>query len=877
MWHDVTLTNMKAPALAALMAIFMPCFDAAAADDWNVVWTSPSRDAQGSMPLGNGDIGLNAWVEPSGELVFYVSKTDAWDDYGRLLKVGRVRVTMDPAPVMTPFRQELAMESGTLVVRYGDGTTLRLWADANHPVVHVESQSSKPMTVTAGIEMWRTEPRTVRAFECSDVLNQKPGNPTMVLEPDHLVSGLSDRTAWYHHNIKSVGPAEHAAIQGMADFPRVDPLLHRTFGAVITTPHPNRLDDGRLQSNLATQHRFDIHVLTQHPSTPEAWLQSAKQLADDQSAQSIASLRAAHEKWWSEFWNRSWIRAHSTVASSPVPSNNHPLKIGEDQQGGTRFGGQIRNVIKPANTSGPFSIAAEVQPNQDGGGRIFDQIQIGGTDGFLLDMPQPGSLRLIVGSQQKIITGALPAGKWSTVTLTAAQPEVVVSVNGQKVLGLPAAGAGDAAQELSRMVAMQRFITACGGRGAFPIKFNGSIFTMPAHGDPDYRKWGPGYWWQNSRLPYISACANGDYDLLEPLFAMYADRLRPYHMQRTKNYFGFENAAYFPECVLFWGDIFNETYGWTPVAQRKDPLQQSGWHKWEWVAGPELVWMMLEAYEHTGDLTLLQKRIVPTADAVIRFFDQYYKTNADGKLVMHPAMACETWWDCTNPMPELAGLRAITAKLLALPHSLVAAETRTDWQSFAAKLAPLPVRETPTGHALAPAEKFAAKSNVENPELYAVFPFRLCAFEKDNRDLGIQALHHRWDRGHSGWRQDDIFMAYLGLTDEAKSAVTARSQHHDPNARFPAFWGPNYDWTPDQDHGGVLIKATQAMLMQTDGQAIYLLPAWPSDWDVSFKLHAPSHTTVECELKGGKIIRLLVTPESRRKDVICAAPYHLKN
>jgi alpha-L-fucosidase 2 len=26
---------------------------------YNVVWTSPSRDAAGSMPLGNGDLGIN--------------------------------------------------------------------------------------------------------------------------------------------------------------------------------------------------------------------------------------------------------------------------------------------------------------------------------------------------------------------------------------------------------------------------------------------------------------------------------------------------------------------------------------------------------------------------------------------------------------------------------------------------------------------------------------------------------------------------------------------------------------------------------------------------------------------------------------------------
>jgi hypothetical protein len=49
---------------------------------------------------------------------------------------------------------------------------------------------------------------------------------------------------------------------------------------------------------------------------------------------------------------------------------------------------------------------------------------------------------------------------------------------------------------------------------------------------------------------------------------------------------------------------------------------------------------------------------------------------------------------------------------------------------------------------------------------------------------------------------------------------------------------------------------------------IYLLPAWPKDWNVSFKLHTPGKTTVECTYRAGKIEHLRVTPELRRKDVV---------
>jgi len=89
-----------------------------------------------------------------------------------------------------------------------------------------------------------------------------------------------------------------------------------------------------------------------------------------------------------------------------------------------------------------------------------------------------------------------------------------------------------------------------------------------------------------------------------------------------------------------------------------------------------------------------------------------------------------------------------------------------------------------------------------------------------------------------------------------------------PDSRFPAFWGPNFDWIPDQCNGSVILSTLQYMLMQTDGKKIILLPAWPKEWNADFKLHAPYNTTLEGRVVNGEVIDLKVTPESRRKDVI---------
>jgi hypothetical protein len=182
----------------------------------------------------------------------------------------------------------------------------------------------------------------------------------------------------------------------------------------------------------------------------------------------------------------------------------------------------------------------------------------------------------------------------------------------------------------------------------------------------------------------------------------------------------------------------------------------------------------------------------------------------------------------------------------------------------------LTTRATPDGPALAPAGKFAVHNNVENPELYPVFPFRQVTARspEPERAKALNALRHRWHRGHTGWRQDDLFMAWLGLADETRDAVLTRSRSHDRGQRYPAFWAPHYDWTPDQTHGGVLMTAVQAMVLQAEGDAIHLLPAWPDDWNVSFRLHAPGKTVVEGRAEGTRIVDLKVHPPERAKDVV---------
>ena len=208
------------------------------------------------------------------------------------MKVGAVRIKVGdgPAERTRKFRQILTTKDGTLSASYGEGEAqvdLRLWLDANRPVICVEAQTAKPSTASAMLELWRNAATELAEKQVSDVLNSGIfPQKIVVVEPDTVLSGLKDRIGWYHRNIKSVGPALLAKMQGVDDFPRADPLLHRTFGALIASGRPQRVDDRTLQSTAGTSHLFEIAVLTQHPATADQWIGETQTILDAASIRS---------------------------------------------------------------------------------------------------------------------------------------------------------------------------------------------------------------------------------------------------------------------------------------------------------------------------------------------------------------------------------------------------------------------------------------------------------------------------------------------------------------------------------------------------------------------------------------------------------------
>lgn len=219
-------------------------------------------------------------------------------------------------------------------------------------------------------------------------------------------------------------------------------------------------------------------------------------------------------------------------------------------------------------------------------------------------------------------------------------------------------------------------------------------------------------------------------------------------------------------------------------------------------------------------------------------------------------------------------------KLLRLPPSIASAAQKSRWEAFAALVPPLPMSAGATP-ALRPCARCPpGTSNSENPELYAVHPYRLLTAARAGNGSApalapaARAFAARRNTGDVGWNQNAMDAALLGMAAAARGFVEARA-HTAPATgyRFPAFMPAFQDCAPQVDHLAVFSNALTYMLLQQRddaAQSVVLLPAWPCEWDVDFELHAPLNTTVSGALRGGELT-YAVSPPSRAAAVSAAA------
>lgn len=726
------------------------------------------------MPCGGGSIGLNVWVE-NNELLFYISKSDAFEENNTLNKLGRVRISVSPNPFEnSEFKQELKLNDGYISissVKGSEKTEFTVWVDVFRPLVHVDMESSVARTLTATYESWRFETFKLRKGEDFQGSCKSAPFDTVYMYKDS-VSFQNNALSFFHRNHDYTIFDVNVKLQGLDSIkPKLhNPIKNNTYGGLMygTDMIPAGNTSGKyvdteykgwsLQSKKAVyKQSVELSLFTSQTGSIKEWNDGLDKVVADARANS-KTARIQTIDWWHQFWNRSHI------------------------------------VINPAKPD--------------------------------------------------------PAGKsW----------------------------------QIGRNYQLFRYMLGCNAYGTYPTKFNGGLFTYDPvftdtskHFTPDFRNWGGGTMTaQNQRLVYFPMLKSGDIDMMKPQFDFY-ERMRRNTELRSEYYWGHQGAG-FTEQIENYGLSNPAEYNWNRPAYFDKGYDYNPWLEYLWDTSLEFCFMILETQRYSNkDIT----EYIPLIESCLTFFKEHYRYLArmrgtkeftdEGKLILYPTSGAETYKMAYNSTSTITALKTVLTHLLALPEDYLIAEKRNYWKSFLSCIPDIAYTECSGYITIAPAQSYERIQNVESPQLYPVFPWDMFGIGKPGLDTAVNTW--KYDplvnkfRSHLGWKQDVIWAARLGLIGDAKELIEKKLGNSDN--RFPAFWGPGFDWTPDNNWGGSGMIGLQEMLMQTTDDKIYLLPSWPSEWDVDLKLNAPKSTTVECVVKNGKIEKLIVTPMERQKDVV---------
>lgn len=446
---------------------------------------------------------------------------------------------------------------------------------------------------------------------------------------------------------------------------------------------------------------------------------------------------------------------------------------------------------------------------------------------------------------------------------------------------------GRGVSDITRNYTLFRYMMGCNATAEWPTKFNGGLFCFDPVGvgknfafTPDYRRWGGGtHTAQNQRLLYWPLLKSGDYDLLPQQLDFYSRLLKTAEL-RTKVYWN-HNGACFTEQLENFGLPEHDEYlrtGQKRPAELEPGLQYNAWLEYTWDTVLEFCQIAFDAESYCGmDIS----SYVPIAESVLTFFDEHYRllarrrgikeTDEHGKLVLFPSSGAETYKMAYNATSTCAALSKVTGSLIGYLKAHGADSARiARWEAFRKSVPGLSYRELDGHKVIAPAVVWGRVNNTEPIQLYPVYPWHIYGVGLPDIEVARNTWHYdpfvRKNAGVTSWEQANIWAADLGLADEAM-ALAKRKLGNGPH-RFPAFWGPGHDWTPDHNWGGSGMIGLQEMLVQEAGGKIYLFPAWPKDHNVHFRLHLSQQTTIEARMKDGHAELISITPKAREQQVV---------
>ena len=447
-------------------------------------------------------------------------------------------------------------------------------------------------------------------------------------------------------------------------------------------------------------------------------------------------------------------------------------------------------------------------------------------------------------------------------------------------------------------------------RGSLPPKWNGSLFIT----EGDKRQWGSQFWVWTTEMLYFPLFTADAIDLTNPYFSMYNRHLQDCE-DVARQRWGIA-GAYFPETVPFDGPtilpddvalevqaVLHGEKAHTELSERAYSLCQFDSHlrvvtnphigRYSWIShvassGSELAMQAWWRFRYTGDVKWLRNQGYPLLKGTVEFYRHLVEQGHDGQYYLSGTNVHEDFWGVKNGIMDLAAIRG-TVPLAIRAAEILNYDTNlcAKWQELLDNLVPYPMgsdhgSKALTGSFLADdawaAGQLGDVDGQHNPEdvwLNPIFPFEDWTLETEDPESNqiVQKtveLAHWMPRIFAGAKlgtaiRTPIVWSRVGYGNQLPSVLASYYASFTPLANgFSLFEG---EQAHSIEHLGCITTALQDALLQSlsphpgQPEVISLFPAWPKNWDTSFRLLARGGFMVTSAIHQGEVT--FVEVESR--------------
>eukprot|EP00659_Diplonema_papillatum_P015320 gene15320-23416_t len=297
---------------------------------YNVVWKQllPELNSTwiNTMPIGNGIVAANVWTDGASRLSLLLASQEAWNEASQMIKVGLVNITFPNPGVQAGFLQTMDVGAAAVNITLVTGVTLSVWIDIDTNNVIVDYSSlpggAVPKIIVENLRPTVTEGYTGQ-YEC---LNYSISKDT--------VTTYNDTAAMFFHRNDPKQTYFANMVAGMN-------LGEATFHA-----SPDKLANrtsGGLAVVLPAENRVIIAVHTSQASVEEYTAALERQVA-------VSPPKAAHDKWWASFWDRSHVETANATVNSQYVLHRYLQACQARSTIPIKFNGMLYTAIKPPMT-----------------------------------------------------------------------------------------------------------------------------------------------------------------------------------------------------------------------------------------------------------------------------------------------------------------------------------------------------------------------------------------------------------------------------------------------------------------------------------------------------------------------------------------------